>query len=716
MKMPCPNAIRCEGSDFPISNFSSEDPDREIFVAINWGWDYTNDPPLGPNWSGPNGNGGNPPCVIIAENIINQQEANNCALVAQIECADGRTAESTAEVGCTTTPSNPNPPPDNPGPPLFYNTTQVCNAVCPDGSVNTFVVVAGYFAARSQALADRIAHSYACNQARRNRICISMPVQFCCADSPFVGSVTASGATGPFTFSVSAGTFPTGLTLNPNGTITGTPTDPGTYSFTINAVGSVGTGSKAFTFNVLGITNDSVLPDATTGVAYSEQLVSGGGGITFSVTGGSLPTGLSMDDAGLITGTPTVTGPTTFEVTVVDAFLNQCKKDFVLSVVSACTADTGDPAPAVLPPDEFLPTAIAIPNWNVEKLGLVAPAADPAGPQPEWDGTLPVRDTTFIPGIGFWFPAGTALPVTVDLSTNGIKGDTGGIVVFLGPPWTFAITCTVGGVPTLLWQGTQPVGGCPVGTFMRDVVTPGISTGPACFHFTSASCAPNNQAWWTMDTGFNPLDTTDAHNAIHLSRLIGLVADFSLVAGQIANGLKLVGSPGSSTDSRASSALLKFNGTGSTIMVWVNVTDTTPDPTNFINLAYQFDQNGINHSMSFDRTGVNGDNWNARIDGVTYITKASAAGWHFLVLTFDAVTGTIGFDIDQSGMTTAATPIPAAGANTTGSMLIGCSGNAAPPGQVDVIWDELAVYDGVMTAAQLNYIYNAGAGKTWPPF
>lgn len=49
--------------------------------------------------------------------------------------------------------------------------------------------------------------------------------------------VSASGDTGPFTFAVTSGTLPAGLTLNPaSGAITGTPTTIGTSNFTITAV------------------------------------------------------------------------------------------------------------------------------------------------------------------------------------------------------------------------------------------------------------------------------------------------------------------------------------------------------------------------------------------------------------------------------------------------------------------------------------------------
>ena len=52
-------------------------------------------------------------------------------------------------------------------------------------------------------------------------------------------TLSVEGGTAPFTWSVSAGTLPPGLTLAPStGAITGTPTAAGTYNFTVTVVDS----------------------------------------------------------------------------------------------------------------------------------------------------------------------------------------------------------------------------------------------------------------------------------------------------------------------------------------------------------------------------------------------------------------------------------------------------------------------------------------------
>jgi hypothetical protein len=65
-------------------------------------------------------------------------------------------------------------------------------------------------------------------------------------------TITASGAPGPYTFAVTAGALPDGLTLNPvTGVLSGVPTTVGTFNFTISAMSGVACiGSRAYTVNI----------------------------------------------------------------------------------------------------------------------------------------------------------------------------------------------------------------------------------------------------------------------------------------------------------------------------------------------------------------------------------------------------------------------------------------------------------------------------------
>ncbi len=132
---------------------------------------------------------------------------------------------------------------------------------------------------------------------------------------PYLATVSATG-TAPITYSISSGSLPPGLTLNPiTGEISGVPSTEteGTYSFTVLASNACGSDSRAFTITICNppvITTTTINTEAVEGFVYNPPntiVATGSAPITFSIVAGSLPSGLTLDSVtGVISGTPTV--------------------------------------------------------------------------------------------------------------------------------------------------------------------------------------------------------------------------------------------------------------------------------------------------------------------------------------------------------------------------------------------------------------------------
>jgi hypothetical protein len=167
--------------------------------------------------------------------------------------------------------------------------------------------------------------------------------------APYNQIVTASGGTAPYTFAISSGSLPTGLILTAaTGAISGTPTAPGTFTFSITATdanGCSGTRLYAITItspNCPAITLSPVtLPPAVAQRPYSRAITASGGTppYVYTIASGALPTGLVLNSAtGVISGTPLVNGISNFTVQATDAAGCIGARPYTLSVLVAAPA------------------------------------------------------------------------------------------------------------------------------------------------------------------------------------------------------------------------------------------------------------------------------------------------------------------------------------------------------------------------------------------
>ncbi|MCB1209682.1 MAG: putative Ig domain-containing protein [Verrucomicrobiales bacterium] len=139
----------------------------------------------------------------------------------------------------------------------------------------------------------------------------------------YSATLVASGGSGSVTWAIASGSLPDGLSLS-GSSISGTPTTPGTSSFTVRATDSASpaqtaTRTLSIVISSMSITTAS-LPTATNGTAYTTTLAATNGiaPLTWSVD--VLPSGLTLNTStGVISGTPVGANTTHLNITATDS-------------------------------------------------------------------------------------------------------------------------------------------------------------------------------------------------------------------------------------------------------------------------------------------------------------------------------------------------------------------------------------------------------------
>ncbi len=136
--------------------------------------------------------------------------------------------------------------------------------------------------------------------------------------------LVGNGSIGPYTFLVTTGAVPAGMSLGSFGVLSGTPSELGTSNFTVTVTDVFGcTAMQNFSLTVVCPTiqvSNPLVSTGAPGVAFSQNFTQSGGvgAVTFSMTG-TLPTGITLSTGGLLSGTTNQTGVFPIVVTATDA-------------------------------------------------------------------------------------------------------------------------------------------------------------------------------------------------------------------------------------------------------------------------------------------------------------------------------------------------------------------------------------------------------------
>jgi hypothetical protein len=254
------------------------------------------------------------------------------------------------------------------------------------------------------------ANSQSATQATSITVSAGVSTTFAAPPAGLVGvaytdTLTATGGTAPYTWSVNAGSLPPGITLTSAGVLAGTPTTAGSYPFTVNVIdqnSGIATASITLVVNAGLSLTFAAPPAGQVGVAYTDTLTAAGGTTpyTWSVSAGTLPAGLTLAaSTGVLAGTPTTAGTFSFTVKVTDASSNTATKATSITIAGGLLAVTA-PASTALPS--------AAPGATISaQLGTVTVTDNRGIASASWTAT--VTGTAFVTG-------GATAPETIPLT------------------------------------------------------------------------------------------------------------------------------------------------------------------------------------------------------------------------------------------------------------------------------------------------------------
>jgi len=304
----------------------------------------------------------------------------------------------------------------------------------------------------------------------------------------------ATGGGQPYNWTISSGAVLPGLTLSSSGGISGVPTSSGSFTFT--ATVNTGTQEASHQFSItispappaISIpATSAALPPATVGVLYHAHLSATGtvSPVSWSVSSGSLPAGVTLDPTGSLGGTPTVVGAFSFGLTIQDNTRRTATQSYFVTVspnIAITTIDLGKATVGSGFATGLTATGGTGPyNWTVgqlppglfiSKTGVLSGTPSAAG---QFTITVTVTDNSALPlsaSKTFSFSVASALTIVSASS----------LIATAATPFSYTFTAA-NGVPTYTWSLTDGFFGPGLSLASNGVVS-GTPTKSGTWFFT----------------------------------------------------------------------------------------------------------------------------------------------------------------------------------------------------------------------------------------